>query len=284
MSLDFTRIATDFSRAANSYDGAAVVQREVADRLLTRFDYINVEPQTIVDLGCGTGYLSRAMAQRFRKAQVIGVDIAAGMCAVAHAQRGWFSRQRYICADVHNLPLATQSVDLVVSNFMLHWATDIKAIILEIARVLKPDGLLLFSTLGPDTYRELRQSFAAVDDLPHVHPFTDMHDLGDGLLQAQLRDPVMDTERLVVTYDSVMTIMRDLKAIGAQNIMQKRQRSLYGKNKFQQMLAHYEQWRCDDGTYPVTFEVVYGHAWGNTLPSTETNGEVSIPISSIKRK
>ena len=178
-------------------------------------------------------------------------------------------------AEVENLPLADASVELVISSLTLQWCQNLPKVFTEFRRVLAPGGLLLFSSFGPDTLKELRQSWAVVDDEPHVNEFLDMHDVGDALLQSGFADPVMDMEMLTLTYKDVQSVMRDLKQVGAHNVLQGRSQSITGKNKLKAMIKSYEQFRCND-TIPVSHEVVYGHAW--VADDVKTENSVVVPF------
>jgi len=253
-----------FEKAATSYDIAAVLQQEVANRLVERMDYMSMKPVSILDAGAGTGFISQRLATRYPKAKITGLDLAFNMLKQAKSKRSlkqrWNKQFNYINAEVENIPLADASVDLVISGLTLQWCQDLAKVFKEFRRILAPDGLLLFSTFGPDTLKELRHSWAEVDELAHVNAFTDMHDVGDALMQSGFADPVMDMEMLTMTYEDVKTVMRDLKQIGAHNVMQGRQHTMTGKNKLKNMMQAYEQFR-DDGLLPVSYEIVYGHAW-----------------------
>lgn len=262
-----------FSRAASTYDQAAVLGQEIEQRMLERLDFVRLEPKRIVDLGCATGHLTRLLAQRYPTADVYGVDMAYGM---AHYAKGAI----FICADAQQLPLPDRSVDLIISNLTLHWCNDLEVVFKEWKRILAPEGLLMFSTFGPDTLQELRASWAQVDEAhPHVHAFWDMHDIGDTLMKCGFADPVLDAEHITMIYKDVYGLMRDLKQMGAHNATEGRQRGLTGKDQFQQFLAAYENWRTVDGVLPATYEVVYGHAW---VPQEVS--EISIPIQHIARR
>jgi malonyl-CoA O-methyltransferase len=213
-----------FERAALAYDRHAVLQREVGGRLAQHLDPIRLAPRTVVDLGCGTGEAFPELARRFPAAQVVGIDLARGMLEAARARtpawRRWLHARspRLVCADAERLPLATGSAQLAWSNLALQWCRP-EAVFAEVARVLEPGGLIMFSTFGPDTLKELRAAFAAVDDHQHVNPFVDMHDLGDALVHAGLAEPVMEMEVLTLEYASVEAVARDLQAIGARNAL-----------------------------------------------------------------
>ena len=294
-SVDKKHLRHAFQRAAAGYDASAVLQREIADRLLARLDLIKLVPTRILDAGCGTGYATRALARRYPRAHIIGIDIAPGMAMQARAQRKaqsnirqWWSRghERYVCGDVESLSLPTASMDMVFSNLVLQWC-DIRLAFAEFLRVLRPNGVLMFSSLGPDTLRELRRAWAATDDAtPHVHAFVDMHDLGDALVRAHFADPVMDAEYLTLTYANVMAVLRELKAIGAHNVAPERSPGLTGKHRFARFVHAYESQRRTDGTLPATYEVVYGHAWvATSIGSTiRADGAVVIPLDRIGRR
>lgn len=273
--LDKPRLRAAFDQAAEGYDEVAVLQREVGERIMQRLELIRLQPQTILDLGAGTGVFSLALERRYRQARVIALDLAPRMLAVARRRKGWFSRQRFVCGDAEALPLTSASVDMIFSNFTLQWCGDLAHTFAECRRVLRPGGLLMFSTLGPDTLQELRQSWAAVDAAAHVHAFSDMHDVGDALLQAGYSDPVMDMEMFTLTYRDALQLMRELKAIGAHNAASERSAGLTGKGALKKMLAAYEGLRRD-GLLPASYEVVYGHAWA---PETSP-GEVRVAFPS----
>jgi len=262
--IDRRAMRIAFEKAAINYDAAAVLQQEVANRLVERMDYMSMKPVSILDAGAGTGFISQRLASRYPKAKITGLDLAFNMLKQAKSKRSlkqrWNKQFNYINAEVENIPLADASVDLVISGLTLQWCQDLTKVFKEFRRILAPDGLLLFSTFGPDTLKELRQSWAKVDELAHVNAFTDMHDVGDALMQSGFADPVMDMEMLTMTYEDVKTVMRDLKQIGAHNVMQGRPHTMTGKNKLKNMMHAYEEFR-DDGLLPVSYEIVYGHAW-----------------------
>lgn len=254
--LDRRAARRRFAAAAAGYDAVAALQQEVAVRLLERLDLIRLQPTRVLDLGCGTGQCAAALAARWPRAQVVALDVVPPMLAKARA-RGVGG---VIAADAQALPLASSSADLVLSSLMLQWC-EAPAVFAEVMRVLRPGGLWLFSSLGPDTLSELRAAWAQADAGAHVHAFTDLHDLGDQLLAAGFADAVMDAERLTLSYASLDTLLRELKALGTANALSARARGLSGKTRWQAMRAAYERWRLPDGRYPATHEVLYGHAW-----------------------
>src|SRR5665811_1899268 len=234
--IDKRQIRRAFSRASTGYDAAAVLQREVCTRMLERLEYIKLQPERILDAGSGTGWGTRRLAQRYPAAQVIELDIAIGMLQAAQGRSGWWqklfgeAKRLQVCADVEALPLGANSLEMVWSNLAIQWCNDLPATCVELHRVLKVDGLLMFSTFGPDTLKELRLAFNGVDQHNHLNRFADMHDIGDMLVQGGFADPVMNMEYITLTYDDVRGVLQDLKTIGAHNATAGRGRGLMGKN------------------------------------------------------
>ena len=280
------QLLLSFNRAANTYASAIALPKEIGLRLFERLDLMRLQPEVIVDLGCATGYLTKELAKRYRKAKVLGIDLAFNMVRHAKAQAGWLSRERFINADAYYLPLASQSVDLIFSNLTFAWCIDIDALLIELNRVLKPEGLLLFTTLGPDTLQELKQSWQTIDAYQHLHPFLDMHDIGDSLVKTRFQDPVMDMEKLTVNYSQLSTLMKDIKALGMHNIAVGKNHGLTTPRQLEKLKQAYEKHRDTAGILPTTFEVIYGHAWSHDSITFAANnvGEVMIPVSKIKRK
>jgi len=279
--LDKKRARASFGRAANTYDAAAILQKQVREEMLSRLDLVKLSPQVILDAGCGTGAASHTLQKRFAKSQVVSLDFALPMVQKARKTRGNISllgqikkllggaKHSLVCADIESLPLASGSTGLVWSNLAIQWCNDLDLALQEFHRVLQPEGLLMFSTFGPDTLKELRvatrDKTTGEGSFTSVSRFIDMHDIGDALVRAGFSAPVLDVERFTLTYDDVKSVMRDLKSIGAHNATDGRARGLMGRGFLQNLEANYEQFRLgsklDGGKLPATFEVVYGHAW-----------------------
>ncbi|WP_339050456.1 malonyl-ACP O-methyltransferase BioC [Rickettsiella endosymbiont of Xylota segnis] len=285
--LDQTQIAQRFNKAASTYDPVAVLQQQVGKSLLERLQGIRCQPQTILDLGCGTGYFEAFLKKLYPTAKIIGLDKSNGMLAQAQVKE-----KKYQLTDIHwvngnaeNLPFSDHSFELVYSNLMLHWSNDFIKSLKEIRRILKPKGLLLFSMVGPDTLQELRYCWSTIDEQPHVHLFADMHDLGDSLHQTPFVDPVMDVEYFTLLYSEALDLMKELKKLGVQNIAKNRHRGLTSKGTLQKLIQAYECFRSKEGKLPATWEIIYGHAWVAEKQSQKQNGfdEIKIPLSSIIR-
>ena len=286
MGIDKRLMRRAFERAAPSYDAAALLQRTVGQRLLERLDLVKLAPALILDAGSGTGVGSRALARRYPAARVIGLDIAPAMLQVARQGDPWWRRHVpflpgsapcYVGGDLEHLPLPTSSVQLLCSNLALQWCNDLPAAFAEFQRVLAPGGLLMFTTFGPDTLRELRQAFAGLDGHTHVNRFSDMHDIGDQLSYAGFSAPVMDMEFLTLTYPDLNGLLRELKALGAHNVTRGRGHGLMGRHKWRAMLNNYERLR-HEGRLPATYEVIYGHAWVNEKQAKRTDGRQVITL------
>jgi len=285
--FDRDKMRAAFEAAVDSYDAAAQMQREIGSRLFERLELLKIQPQVVVDLGCGTGYFTTRLQQRYPKSTLVALDIAHSMVAKTRSQFSWlqrtFSKHHYICADAERIPLADASCDLIFSNLTFQWCHDLQKLFSEIQRILKPGGVLMFATLGPDTLYELRKSWSQVDDKVHVNQFVDMHDIGDAMIHSGLGDPVIDMEKLVMTYEDVMLLMKDIKAIGAHNVNVGRHVGLTGRGTIRAMQQAYEQYKNEEGFYPVTYEAIYGHAWKGEKRIQKDSGEFAIGVDAIGR-
>jgi len=281
--LDRAQVRRAFERAAAAGGDAAVLQREVERRMFERLDYIRCRPHRVLDFGCGVGHGLKLLRRRYPGADLLGMDFAPGVLSEAKREESLFERARrlvsgsarfHLCADFARLPLRAASVDMVWSNLALAWASDPLAALREVHRVLIAGGLLMFSSYGPDTLKELKAAFGA--GARHVHSFIDMHDLGDMLVAGGFAAPVMDMEVITLTYSEVPALLRDLKASGETCAARDRQRGLMGRRAWERMLASYERER-KEGRLPATIEVIYGHAW-KSEPRTTVDGRRIIEV------
>ncbi|HEY8327188.1 MAG TPA: malonyl-ACP O-methyltransferase BioC [Rhodanobacter sp.] len=282
--LDPKQVRRHFGRAATSYEKHDALQREVQAALLERLDFYLETPLRVVDIGAGTGRGTALLKQRYPKAEVIAIDLALPMLHAAKQHNSWLKPFRRVCAEATALPLADHSVDVLYSNLCFQWVDDLPALFGECMRVLKPGGFMAFSSFGPDTLKELRAAWAEADQQPHVGRFLDMHDVGDAMLNAGLRDPVLDVFRYTLTYSEPRKLLEELQGLGATNADRARARGLTGKARYRRMLAAYEAMRVD-GRIPASWEVVSAHAWGPPVgqPRRVPGGEIaSFSIDSLR--
>lgn len=286
--IDKKEVARAFGRAAADYDAHAALQREVRERLAERLGMMKLSPRRVLDAGCATGQGVSLLGQVYPKAELIALDIAQPMLHAARSksrpgsrldrfvQRLTFHASRlthYVCGDIERLPLKTSSADLIWSSLALQWVNEPELAFRELHRVISPGGLLIFSTFGPDTLKELRQAFAQVDGGAHVSRFIDMHDIGDMLVHAGFQHPVMEMEMLTLTYADLGSLMRDLKGIGAHNAAAGRARGMMGKSAWSKLEQAYEVLR-KAGRLPATYEVIYGHAWAGEKTRREDGRQI----------
>lgn len=254
---DKRRVADSFSRAAQSYDRVARLQRAVSERLLELNEDSIGQASHILDLGCGTGYIMECLSQRHPDAQLLGLDLAEGMLQFARSQRT--ARANWLCADAEALPLAPASVDLVYSSLSIQWCEQLGTLFKELQRVLMPGGTLAFVTLGPGTLRELKQAWRSVDDLVHVNRFAPRQELENAMQAAGFNDLQWHTEERVLHYPELVTLTRELKALGAHNVNPGGPSGLTGRRKIMALKAAYENFR-EEGQLPASYEVYYCRA------------------------
>ncbi len=259
--LDKRSIKNFFDKAAKSYDNAAILQEEVRNRLIERLQYMRHQPETIVDLGCGTGKGVRGLQAAYPRARVYAVDVARQMLMRAGSNYRLLSKKRLVAADMERLPFAAQSFDLVFSSLALPWCNDLPQTLREIARVARPGALLLFSSFGPGTLRELALSWEALDDYAHVHRFIDMHDVGDAMMAAGFAQPVVDAEMIRLEYGDFQHLLADLRNSGSSNADLGRRRGLTTPARLQALEASYREHGFVDDRFVASCEIVYGHAW-----------------------
>ena len=270
-----------FERAAHSFDAADFVHAATRNGLLTRLQPLLIDAKTIVDLGAATGAANRPLLKRFKGASVVSIDLAHGMLREARDKKKWLSKVSFIQADAVQLPLKSESVDLVFSNLLLPWVDDQSRLFDEVARVLKKGGVFAFATLGPDSLQEIGRAWRQVDDGRHVHHFLDMHHLGDGLVAAGLRDPVLDVDRLAIRYKDSRRLFEDLTAVGARNSLRERAPGLTGRQRFGTMIASLND---GEGDIELELELVFGHCWGGGPKIDPLNYRIDASAIPLRRK
>ena len=273
--FDQQRVRQAFDKAADSYDEAAVLQKEVCQRLLEKLDVVQLSPEWILDAGTGTGEAVKPLQKRYKKSEVVLLDLSEAMLQKSVKQGVMFRKPHQVCGNIESLPFANQSFDLLFSNLAMQWCNDLGATLTEFKRVLKPGALLQFATFGPDTLKELRASWEKVDEAVHVNSFIDMHDIGDALLQVGFAEPVMESEIITVNYKEVDTLMQDLRDIGANVTANGHRQGLLTRNMLKQLREAYEVYRQDD-VLPASYEIVYGHAW--VAEKNKDSAPMDIPV------
>ena len=278
------RLRRNLDLAAASYDGSGVLHKEISKRLLERLDLVKLSPRAVLDAGCGTGGSSAELLKRYRGARVVALDLSEAMLAQAGRKQKLFRKFQRVCGDLACLPLVADSQELVISNLALHWSDDLDEAFSEFARVLRPGGLLSFSTFGPDTLKELRAAWAQVDGHNHVNLFVDMHDIGDAMIRAGFADPVLDVEHVTVNYTRLDELLADLKATGEGNATAGRSPGLTTPGQLKALALAYESNRTAEGL-PATYEVVYGHAWAVAPRQRRTgDGEPLVPLDMLQTR
>ena len=267
---DQPRVQARFNRIAATYECADFFAQTSSERMLERLDYLKIHPKWILDVGCGTGRDLHLLSAHFNQAKLIGVDFSQNMLIQLSSRPGWRARlqdylfkshsPRYaVAAKAENLPLAPESMDLIWSNLLLPWVEDIPTLFSDWQNTLSPQGVVMFSSLGPDSLKELRIAFGE-QHANHIHNFYDMHDLGDMLLHSGFADPVMDVEWVNIQYENISTLWQDLKACGAVNALPHRPKGLMNRQKWQKILDTLHAQQTEKGIQ-ITLELIQGHAW-----------------------
>ena len=283
--LDQRQVRRGFDRAAASFDAAAALPAEVRTRLLGSLDYLDdTVPAVVLDLGSGTGHAAAAMKKRWPKSQVLALDLSLPMLRQSRGQAGWWRPFTRLCADARTLPLADGSVDLVFANLSLAWMEDLPAVFAGLRRVLRPGGLLLCSSFGPETLGELQAAFTGEHEPPQPIPLLPIAGFGDAMVAAGFRDPVLDRDLFTLTWPDLRALLRELRATGMGNALARRRRGLTGRGRFAAASAACEALRDEQGRLPSTWEVIYAHAWAPApgAPIREGGHDVaSVPLAQI---
>ena len=283
--LDQRQVRRGFDRAAAGFDAAAALPGEVRARLLGSLDYLDdTVPAVVLDLGSGTGHAAAAMKKRWPKSQVLALDLSLSMLRQSRRQAGWWRPFTRLCADARTLPLADGSVDLVFANLSLAWMEDLPAVFAGLRRVLRPGGLLLCSSFGPETLGELQAAFTGEHEPPQPVPLLPIAGFGDAMVAAGFRDPVLDRDLFTLTWPDLRALLRELRATGMGNALARRRRGLTGRGRFAAASAACEALRDEQGRLPSTWEVIYAHAWAPApgAPIREGGHDVaSVPLAQI---
>lgn len=258
--LDHRQVQRRFERAAAGFDDADFVHKVTRDGLLQRLALLVTKTGLVIDLGSATSSAQRELSRRFAKSHVVSVDMAHAMLVRGREKKPWLLKASYVQARADALPFADHSVDVIFANQLLPWIDRPASVFTEISRVLRKGGLFAFATLGPDSLQEISRAWQCVGGGVHVNHFMDMHDLGDGLVRAGLADPVLDVDRLTISYSSSARLFADLTAAGSRNALRARTSSLTGKSRFEAMQS--ALLNAAGGDLNLGLELVYGHCWG----------------------
>jgi malonyl-CoA O-methyltransferase len=276
-------ISKAFNKHAKEYEVASKVQQEIGRRMFDRLEFLKISPKYILDLGCGIGSFSLLLKKKFPKATVIGLDLAHAMLLQAKQKQGFRRRWPLVNADMLQMPFPTGLFDLVFANQVIHWGNPLPGVFRELNRVMNGNACLMFSTLGPDTFQELKQAWSGVNSFAHANAFADMHDVGDFLMSEHFVEPVVDMEVLTLHYNGLQQLVRSLKAQGVKNINPERNQGLTGKYAWSQFETNYAAMQTEQGKYPLTYEVIYGHAWKGVNRQIERGTETRISVLDIVR-
>ena len=273
-----------FNKAAKTYKNSAVICQATGERLLSRLDYMRCDPQVILDVGCGLGQYSMALAERYPKAQVVALDFAEKMIQEGQKLQTQPTHS-WLIGNMTSLPFSAESVDMIFANQSIQDIENLSQLFKEFHRILRPNGVLLFATLGPDSFKELKAAWACVDTYGHINELKDLHILGDGLMSQQFMQPVMDKEEMSLHYREPQKLMNDLKEQGSYNIHPLRRRGLMGIDALDYLFEHLEKQSKEAGKIALTYEVIYGHAWRGEKKSqyNAETGETFISLDKLRR-
>lgn len=255
--LDKAKIRRSFAAAAESYDSAAILQRQVGLALLDKFP-LQPAPGWVLDVGCGTGFLTRCLACGSLDQSCLALDIALPMLQASRRNNRDLPVD-YVCADAENLPFADNSLQQVYSNLALQWCQDLSAVFADVRRILKPEGQLVFSTFGPETLKELKAAWAGVDDFAHVNDFYSVGEICEFLALAGLGRVDVETVMYRLSYPSVLALMQELKHLGAHNVSDARNRRLTTRSQLQHMIRQYES-SMVNGEIVASYEIIFVRA------------------------
>lgn len=276
--IDQSLLIQSFNRAAETYDHYNFLQKHVGQKLIAQLDFIKLQPKHILEIGCGTGFCTTLLREKYPQAQIIALDIAENMLRKAKRTYGdGESSTQYICADATHLPFAPTSFDLIFSNLTLQWLSPYQWIFKEWLRVVRPSGCLLLSTFGPNTLHELRTSWHGVDVHTHTNQFIDILTTGNDLMHSGWHHPVLDHEDITVRYEQLDQLFKDLKMIGAHNMTLGRHNGLMGKDKWQRFLKNYADHYRHEGKYNLSYQVIYAHSFAPPI-APNTMHKINIPI------
>ncbi|MFT6030064.1 MAG: malonyl-CoA O-methyltransferase [Oleiphilaceae bacterium] len=252
--IDKKMIAQSFGLAANTYDSVAHFQRWVGEKLMEKIP--DCSPETIVDLGCGTGYFSESLSNKYPNASYIGMDLSESMARFAKGHH--VSEYSWVTGDAESLTFRDGSIDLIFSSLAIQWCANLPLLMKEIKRVLSPKGIFVFSTLLDGSLAELKSAWSEVDDHQHVNDFFLKEDYQQAVLESGLAIKLLSEETKILKYQKLTELMRELKELGAHNLNAQRSIGLMGRNKLSGVISVYEKFRVNQSYLPASYEVLWG--------------------------
>lgn len=275
----------------NPLDAAQFLYGEITQRMLQRLSYIRIQPKDILDAGCGSGHALDPLRARYPNLDYTGLDSCGALLETARARYiakpGFWHKLRnkptpalrFVEADLSDSSLPDQSMDLIWSNMALHWHPEPHLVLAEWRRILRSEALVMFSSLGPGTFRELRDAVTEAGLATEAMEFVDMHDFGDLMIRTGFSDPVMDQEIITLTYKTAEKLLEDIHILGG-NPRSDRKRGLTGRAWRARLIKALERQRHADGTIHLSLEVAYGHAWRATVRRGPLG---DLPVPEFKR-
>jgi malonyl-CoA O-methyltransferase len=279
--IDMKALKASFNKAAKTYDEYNFLQKHVGNELISRLDFIKLKPQRILEIGCGTGFCTSLLQNKFPEANIVAIDIAEMMVQRAK-KKNHSNKIAYICADTHALPFANFTFDLIFSNLTLQWVIDLDKLFMKWLEVIKPEGSIIFSSFGKTTLQELQLSWDNIDQYTHTNEFSDIFSIGNHLMKAHWENPVLDADEIILEYRDINQIFIDLKMIGAHNLTENRPHGLMPKNKWQKFIENYKNNFYINHKYQLTYQIMYAHAFAPEILSkvmqAKNMNKINIPI------
>jgi len=270
-----------FDNCAQSFSDFDFVHRYCRKDLIDRLAPIKITPQQAVDLGSALGAGAKFLEKNYPSCQITNLDISRTMLLSSINNRKALRHINQIQASAELLPFKSDSIDLIFSNLLMPWINNLSFFLYEIKRVLSKNGLFIFSTLGPDSFANVKTAWSKIDNFEHINKFIDMHIIGDQLLNAGLSDPILDSDRLIIKYEDINAFFKDITASGSRNCLRNRNHGLTGKNKFNSFKEYLEKLK-NNNCFNIELELIYGHAWSGAAQTTPN--EYSVDISMITKR
>ncbi len=251
-----------FDRHASTYDLYSSLQNNISDKLFKKLDLIQINPNLILDLGCGTGRNGRMMKEKYQNIKIINYDFSVNMLKEAKKNQYKMlnNKSNFVCGDIEKLAFSENTFDVIWSTSSLQWCNNLSDTFNKAKVILKPGGLFIFSTFGPNTLFELRNITKKISNYQKTNNFLDAFSIREKLINEGFVDPVIDSEEFCLAYKDINKLFLDLRKIGATSGFKKRNIGLSGKSFLKLIIDGYKEYSYD-GIFPATYEALYGYAW-----------------------